>query len=827
MFLAALLLLACQPDLPLVAPQPPLLLARRPELLVALELPPTNHPGGESAPDRVPLRGNWERAWSEGGLSQYSIALPMGQVFYGHSLRSAPEGMALLGPDGEPLEYHFERNAKPGITTWRAKDDILQLRPAEGHQPPDPGSLQVAYPDAAAWENALDPATSGSEGAAFALRDVSVGDQTRHGLLLPAPGSARWEITVPPGGVLDMELRLLPPGVDRGLRSDGARVIVRVHSDGQTHELLDRPVGAERWRRRTVDLSAWADQQVQLELATTPGDSPDLDRVFIANPVVYTPSRQPRQLVLVFIDTLRRDHVGMYGYERSTTPVLDAFAQRAVIFDDARATSSWTLPSARALLTGMPQGAWGEVPTLQERLAEGGFTTGAFVANAFLTRHFGMGQGWGRYDYTLLAPVDEQVDRALAFLDQHADRDAAVMVQLMEPHMPYSEPDTWRTRWAGEEPEGLDGKINRRGLRELKLRGERREEVRRYLLDRYDQNIAWADHELARLLDDLRDDAVVVVFADHGEEFFEHGSVEHGHTLFDELLRVPLVLSAPGLGPGRVEARVSLLDLTPTLLELMGLPGQEELLGRSLVPVVMGDAEAIEALAQRPLFFGELLYDDESWGVLTPAGLKWTSHGGTQQLFDLTEDPAELANLARKTGMKLERFPALLAQALDREVVPAWRLAGRGDARIVRDFEGRVRLRYPAGFLAAWHPASLTGDMAEPTITGDTLDIATSPGRYLPRELFVHAAGDPLVPTGLELTVTAGEERTHQTWEPGSRPLSLDRAHQRTFLSAGAGAERFTLCLQWLPLPYPHAQLRDGESSSMDAHLKALGYLDD
>lgn len=827
MLLPALLLLACQPDLPLHAPQPPLLLARRPDLLATLELPETNHPGGAPAPDTTVVRGTWEQAWSEGELVQYEIDLPVGQVFYGHSLRSAPQGMTLLGPDGEPLTYHMDRKARPGTDTWRARADTLHFRPAAGQEPPDPASLQVVYPPAAAWENALDPATAGSEGAAFALRDVSVDDQVRHGLLLPAPGVARWDITVPPEGVLDMELRLLPPGVDRGVRSDGARVVVRVLHAGETHELLDRPVGSERWRQRRVDLSPWAGQEVQLELATTPGDSAVLDRVFIANPVIYTPSREPRQLVLVFVDTLRRDHVGLYGYERDTTPVLDDWAQQAVVFDDARATSSWTLPSARALLTGMPQGAWGQVPTLQQRLAEGGFTTGAFVANAFLTRHFDMGRGWGHYEYELLAPVDEQVDRALAFLERNGDRDAAVMVQLMEPHMPYAEPEAWRHRWAGEEPAGLAGKINRRGLRELKLGTARRDEVREYLLARYDQNIAHTDHELERLLDSLRDDAVVVFFSDHGEEFWDHGSVEHGHSLFDELLRVPLVIRAPGLQPGRMHAPVSLMDLTPTLLDLLGLPGHDELQGVSLLPAIEGEAAATQALAQRPLFFGELLYDDEAWGVLSPAGLKWISRGGSQKLFDLVEDPGEQQNLSRKHGVDLTRFPPLLAEALGREVVPAWRMGGRGDSRIVRDFDGAVTLSYPPGILTTWHPPSLTGDMAEPTITDQGLVIASGPGRYLPRELFMLAAGDPLEPEGLELTTTSGEVVAHKAWEPASRPLDLDRAHQRTFLSAGSGARRFTLCLQWLPLPYPQAQSLTPTDGSIEGHLQALGYLDD
>jgi arylsulfatase A-like enzyme len=827
MLLLSLLLTACQPRLPEQAPSPPLLLARHPELLVALELPATNHPGGQPAPDRVPLRGSFERCWSEGALEQYAIPLPVGQVFYGHSSRVPPLDMQLLNTAGEPIPWNRDREDAPGAATWRARGATLNLRPAMGEPPPAPGELTLVYPAAAAWENSLDPATSELEGAAFALRSVKVDDLSRQGLLLPAPGSARWTVRVPPGGVLDYEARILPHAVDQGVRSDGASLAVRVHHDGRVEELRVHRIDTDRWQHQRLELGPWANQQVELEISSLPGDSAELDYVFVANPVVFAPSARPRQVVLVFVDTLRRDHMGLYGYERDTSPHVDAWAKGAVVFDDARATSSWTLPSTRSLLTGMPPGAWGQVPSLQASLASRGFTTGAFVANAFLTDHFDMGRDWAHYGYSLLAPASEQVDQALEFLERNADRDSLVMVQLMDPHMPYREPEAFRDRWAGPEPSALAGKINRRELRALHPDEDQTVLYRRYLVDRYDQNIAYVDHELDRLLGALSEDAVVVFFADHGEEFWEHGSVEHGHTLYDELLRVPLVLKAPGLGPSRIDTPVSLLDVTPTLLDLLDIDPTGQLQGRSLVALARGDQASRDELSQRPLFFGGLLYDDEAWGVRSPAGLKWVARDGTQALYDLVSDPRETTNLAKQPGVQLERFPPLLAQALGREVVPVWRLMGRGGSRVVRNVDGSLELRHPAGLLEAWHPPSLTGDMAETVVEDGALVVRAGEGLFLPREIFVRPAGDPYDALGLELSISSGQRSWSRSLDDPRRGRLVHDAHRRSFLTAGQHLSRYDVNLHWAPLPYPDAAGIESGGGTIDDHLKALGYIDD
>ncbi len=823
----ALLLLACTAETPPgTPPGEAMLLAWQPERLVDLQLPLGNHPDGVPAPDSIPVTERFERAWDADGLEQYRVALPFGHVFFGHSTRTPPDGMRLLDQDGQELTYDRDREASPKLTTWRVRQGELLVRPARGEPAPEPGQLRLEYPPAAAWENGLDPSTSPLEGADFALRQVSLDGEASHGLLLPAPGSASWELELPEGAAFVLKARILRPGVRRGYRSDGASLSVSVEHQGQHHRLWEQEIGVKRWRPATIDLGAWSGKTVRLTITSEPGDDATLDRVFVANPTVYQPTSSPRHVVLIFADTVRRDHVGIYGYERDTTPAIDAWAQGAVVFDNARSTAPWTLPSVRTLLTGQAAGSWSQSSTLPELLGREGIVTAAIVNNAFLTHYFDMGETWCEYSYELLRPADEQVKRALAFLERHEDRDALVMLQLMDAHMPYKEPDGYRDRWAGEMPPELEGKIHRKGLRRLRLKDDREELVRTYLLDRYDQTIRFQDDELAKLLRAVGERATVVYFSDHGEEFYDHGSVEHGHTLYDELLRVPLILSAPGLEPGRIEAPVSLLDLTPTLLDRLGIPDTEERLGRSLLPLARGDRQAQETFQARPQHFGGLLYDDEAWGVLTPEGRKWVTRSGRQEVWDLTQDPGEQRSLARDEAGLLTSYSEDLAEAIARDVRPVWRLAGRGSARVVFGFEGRVELSHPAGIQRAWHPPSLTGDMAPVRVEDGVVRIDAHEGQWVPREVFVQPAGDPLEPTGLVLTVTRDDgESWSATPAPDLAPLDPDNGGYQRIAKTGKGSALFDLSLHVAPLPWDE-RARLGSEDAVNDHLRALGYLD-
>ena len=261
-------------------------------------------------------------------------------------------------------------------------------------------------------------------------------------------------------------------------------------------------------------------------------------------------TRSQPNILLVVIDTLRADHVGCYGYERNTTPNLDAFARDCIVYTNCYATCSWTKPSVTSLLTGLNcrehgvLAAWDALPEgmrwLPEEFQRRGYITAAFSNNLFICRQDGFARG---FDYWWQwAPGESWRGR----IGNEIETDDAVLVNqvirwqrnaqapwfaylhLMGPHGPYHLPA--RANDFGPEP-----------------------------LDQYDAKMRYVDHQVGRLLADVHPDTLIIITADHGEEFGEHGGTQHGRTLHDEVLRVPLLIYWPHCEP-RIEQGLVGLD---------------------------------------------------------------------------------------------------------------------------------------------------------------------------------------------------------------------------------------------------------------------------
>lgn len=329
--------------------------------------------------------------------------------------------------------------------------------------------------------------------------------------------------------------------------------------------------------------------------------------------------RRP-SIVLVLVDALRPDHLGCYGYRRLTSPVLDSFAASAVVFENAVAVSSWTKPSIPSLFTslypsqhGVFEGsAHGDAPesdvlpdeavTLAETLKERGYATAAFVNNLHLRPQFGLAQGFDRYE-ELSEPAPVMVQHLLAWLQIVSSPEARpffAYLHLLDAHWPYTA-SAAAARAIGVDWQriGLDGAD--RSLREavnqrlVTLSAEKLDA----LIARYDAAIRSVDDALGELQAGLADagtldEMVVLVTADHGEEFLEHGLLGHGDDLYEESLHVPLILRLPHREAAgrRIAVRVSSLDVMPTILELAGpsagsAPSVE---GRSLMRYLRGNA---------------------------------------------------------------------------------------------------------------------------------------------------------------------------------------------------------------------------------------------
>jgi arylsulfatase A-like enzyme len=811
-------LLACTPQSTHDAATPPQALGPEQPPLLALELPASSRAEGAPAPERVACSGPWEQVWSQGELKEYRTQLPFDQVFLGESQKRAPVGMRVLEKRGTAIPYQRRRSALgPEEWSWRLVGRHLFLR---GPGPaPAPGAIAVRYPRAAKWENGLNLSSSDGEPEALAFRRTGLVHDDPQGIFLPAPGRLRWRVEIPPGGVLGFDAKLLRPAVDEGLRSDGVELQIRVKDGRRAHLLQSIPVvPGEDWAQHRVSLEHYAGRSVELELRSEPGDEALLDYLFLAEPAVFTPDPSPRRLVLVFIDTLRRDHLGLYGYRRhETSPTLDRWAQQAVVFDQARATAPWTLPSVRAILGGSVSEPWAESTALPERLQAGGFVTGFLCNNPYLRPHFGMERGWTRYRFELMASAERQVDRALAWLERHPDRDTALLVQFMDPHMPYEEPEPYRSLWTEGKPEAYPGTAARDPLMRLDPQDPVTAEVQDWVQARYDQNIRYVDDQLARLLEAVGEDAVVVVFSDHGEELWDHGGVEHGHSLHEELLAIPLLIRAPGLEPQRVQAPVSLLDLAPTVLELMGIVPEHRAGRESLVPLMRGEGAAADALAQRPMAFGQTLYGDEAWGLLRGTD-KWWLEGHRQHRYDLEQDPQERHDLALLPEHDTEAWTRALAEVLEAPVLPVWRVQGQGQRKSTSQRGGRVVLQHPDGFSRTWSIPGIKEEVAEPALVEGAATVQASRAHPVPREWYALRQPADLEAAGLTLTVERGQER----WSAALGPdADLDAP---ILLEAGEGELAYHVSRAWAP--WFGGQASETADEETAEQLRLLGYVE-
>ncbi len=307
------------------------------------------------------------------------------------------------------------------------------------------------------------------------------------------------------------------------------------------------------------------------------------------------PDRVAHNIVLVVIDALRADHLGCYGYERNTSPFIDSLAREGLVFDCAYSNSSYTRESVASLFTGqLPShsGAVGwhasppeEAQTLAECLRSQGYRTGS-MSNSIMIRSKRFQQGFDSSRYPsagqMLSGGGPPLTRsALDFVRNCGEEKFFLYLHYLDPHGPYEPPDSYYLRYADSvfpEPVPLYGHIRNKcfWMREEGFGpGEPRFED---LVLRYDAEIAHVDDSLRALFAGLRkqgklDNTLVVVTADHGEEFLEHGYVEHAWTVYAESLRIPLLFWRPGLiAAERVVPQVSWVDLLPTLLGMTGAP---------------------------------------------------------------------------------------------------------------------------------------------------------------------------------------------------------------------------------------------------------------
>ncbi len=405
------------------------------------------------------------------------------------------------------------------------------------------------------------------------------------------------------------------------------------------------------------------------------------------------PGGRPESAVIIVVDTLRADHLGFYGYSRATSPALDVRTLSGLVFERAYTTSPWTLPALGSLVTGhVPSEHLAglrvsvdgtpsftplshAMPTIAELLGIRYWATGAVVNNPFLTARSGIARGFDSYDYDeAKRRADAAVDAALAWLADRANQRFFLLLHLFDPHLPYDAPPPFRESFTGPRPAG-EPRPNAAQLRAARERGEPLDAE--FLRNAYDEEIAFVDRELGRFFAELEArgllrKTLVILTADHGEEFLEHGALEHGHSVFDEVVRVPLVIWGPGVRAGRSDAPASLRDLPATVLSALDIAPPPGFPGRPLL--ASGSPDTIVA--------EHTLYGSERKAALAwPWKLHWARGGEELALFDLAGDPGERTDVLAQHRPEAQPLLAALRASAERDAAAERRASAAIDEK--------------------------------------------------------------------------------------------------------------------------------------------------
>jgi len=453
-------------------------------------------------------------------------------------------------------------------------------------------------------------------------------------------------------------------------------------------------------------------------------------------------AEKPLNLVMVVLDTLRADHLGLYGYERPTSPHLDALARESFVFERAESAAPWTAPSLISLVTSLypevhgvrgfpnPRRMSGDVITLAEVLKQHGYSTAAFTEGGYAKGDFGLDQGFDTYprnpgddesnDSHLLFPsrLEGNLARSLSWLRAHQEEPFFLFFQTYEPHGPYRAPEEFIRRFRPLYDERKEHERVRRALERWnhehrvdpadsllvnrhalhcqlgglsRLRDKpgfvranralgldlttayRRKSFLNWMRDIYDAEIAYTDEQMSdlwRFLEDrgLYNRTLILVASDHGEGLGDHGQLQHGEVLFEEILRIALILHVPSqLGePRRVPQLVRTVDVMPTLLDLLGISRVGlPLQGQSLLPMLAGQSLELHA------FSHARAVSEEEDAIYSVRSERWRfvldRATGAGQLYDLEEDPGETRDVARSNPEVVASFRRLLDRQDERD----------------------------------------------------------------------------------------------------------------------------------------------------------------
>ncbi len=465
--------------------------------------------------------------------------------------------------------------------------------------------------------------------------------------------------------------------------------ILAVKPGGEMVSLETRTIETvmhKEWLEFDIDLEGYTDGKSELRIEARFATEGNLG--LLGTPRLEVPHENgPERIILVCIDTLRTDRMGCYGSYLGLTPALDSLAEESVRFENCQSASPWTLPSVASVITGRYPGMTGATRdteylhggehTLAEVFHETGFRTASIIQNRYTSRECGFFQGYDA-ENDGNPTADLVTDSAIKWVDTLKDDDFFLYIHYFDPHVPYTPPEPYLSRYRmgrGRWPVGFPME-DVHPLRTGELVPTEEEILQ--LEGLYNGEIAFNDHEFKRFVDHLKeigiwDDTAIVLYADHGEEFWEHGGSLHGRTVFQEVSHVPLFFKFPGFGTGVREDPVSLVDIFPSILDYAGIRLPGNIVGQNIL------SDDYEQENSRTFIIEALARGHQSKGIVM-GDWKQILHFTEEmnpELYNLSDDPLELNNV------------------LDRETDIAERLIGELFTYAARTNEGNHVLLYP------------------------------------------------------------------------------------------------------------------------------------
>lgn len=502
--------------------------------------------------------------------------------------------------------------------------------------------------------------------------------------VLMAPPLSRYEfqVKVPEAGRLEFGTGIFSYREDS--QQKDVHFMITAEHKGRSETLFTKQVRLEDRMLREqlefedIDLNKYAGKSIQLSLITRlAGDEavqPENPAFsFWVNPVIYRPEPEGLKVILISLDTLRADHLGAYGYSRSTSPYMDQLAADSVLFENVYAHSPWTLPSHMSMLFSLntashqvyfnDQRIDSSVSSMASYLRRQGYLTQAITGGGYVSSIFGFAKGFDWYEEPVggqrAALRDDEAaylfDKTSRWLEEHKDKKFFLFLHTFQTHGPYRCPSPWNEAFLAPDAEWdelalrnfLDGKGD-----DYVFTNKQKQNI----IDLYDGEIKYTDEVLIKpLVEQLKtlgiyDNTLLIITSDHGEEFHDHGGWLHGRTLYDELIKVPLIMKLPdSKNKGtRVSSIVRLIDIMPTVLDTAGI-AYRDIDGRTLVDPIL------KKETQDRIFISDLAHKNTP--IPCPA-LTSTNRGRIKfiiersedgvksiETYDLTADPKEQNNI--------------------------------------------------------------------------------------------------------------------------------------------------------------------------------------